>query len=478
MIRFGEDRGKLTDAERNKIESIIDWDVRHYLEINWWILLLHFPPHRHHVVQSVKQEIEDLTTGQMASPPIYEANVDAIDETAEMDDNVEPANLVHDRMHDSLKPVPSAMLIGPALGTAVEQLAMMRRENARLNGLSDDATNYGNGEGEPRVNKRNHSTSNRSTLVVACTSSSGGSGTTTATVHVATELKNIGFRVLVIDLDSQANTTTIMRSSYNVPLQTNAGVLDFLRHKTEHHWEIEDIDHARACITALVSDDTGGKLDLLMASSEVGRRVTARGSVYEDAHLCLRHALINSGCVRTGTYQTQAYVISSHIKDEFVPYDFIIIDTPWNQDGSLVQAMFAASSIIGCARPVGVDSYRGLFDLIDRHNGHMGSNTVKVDVVVSSPVDINSKGEIESETIKPLVDDMKADAVRRDFKLVLIPRTEKIITGVLQRPLVNDIPATEPHAQRTLSVSLSTRNAILGFQLVAQILAAKQQGVL
>jgi Mrp family chromosome partitioning ATPase len=147
-----------------------------------------------------------------------------------------------------------------------------------------DATNYDNGEGEPRVNKRKHSTSNRSTLVVACTSSYGGSGTTTTTVHVATELKNIVFRVLVVDLDSQANTTTIMRKSYNVPLQTNAGVVDFLRHKTEHHWEKENIDHARDCIIALVSDDTGGKLDLLMASWEVDTGVMAGGSVYEDAH--------------------------------------------------------------------------------------------------------------------------------------------------------------------------------------------------
>jgi hypothetical protein len=94
---------------------------------------------------------------------------------------------------------------------------------------------------------------------------------------VATELKNIGFRVLVVDLDSQANTTIIMRKIYNVPLQTNAGVVDFLRHKTEHHWAKENIDHARDCIIALVSDDTGGKLDLLMASSEVDTRYMCSG---------------------------------------------------------------------------------------------------------------------------------------------------------------------------------------------------------
>jgi CO dehydrogenase nickel-insertion accessory protein CooC1 len=117
--------------------------------------------------------------------------------------------------------------------------------------------------------------STTNTLVVACTNSWGGSGKTTTTVHVATELKNMGFRVLVVDIDKQANTTTGMCKSYKldhllpVTLQTKAGVVDFLRNEPDSHWEKNNVDHARDCIIALVSDDTGGVIDLLTASPEI-----------------------------------------------------------------------------------------------------------------------------------------------------------------------------------------------------------------
>jgi hypothetical protein len=200
----------------------------------------------------------------------------------------------------------------------------------------------------------------------------------------------------------------------------------------------------------------------------------ARSSMCDNMHLRLRQALVNSGCVKTGTYQSSASISGSQDL-EFLPYDFIIIDSLWGQDECFIQAMFAANSIIGCARPGGVDSYQGLFDLIDRHNGHIGSNRLKMDVMVASQVDMNSKGEIKSNIIKPLVEDMKADAARRDFKLVLIPRTDAIIASMLQGPLINDRSETKAGTRRTMSAPFKPHAAILGFQQVAQILADKQQ---
>jgi cellulose biosynthesis protein BcsQ len=337
-------------------------------------------------------------------------------------------------------------------------------EHAQDSFLSSSAVSSSNPKRKRSVRPLSH----RGTLVVACTSSCGGTGKTTTTVHVATELKNMGFRVLVVDLDKQANTTTVMCKIYNLELSehdTKYGVVDFLRNKTDHQWEKHDVDYARDCIVALVSEDAegGGELDLLSASS----RELTRGTVYDQGHLRLKLALINSGCL-SSTNSSRL-----HSPDiQFPPYDFIIIEAPSGQDEGFIQAMFAANTIIGCARPGGVDSYKGLFPVIDRHNGRFEENQVKMCVMVVGLVDTTPTGEIKSKLISDQIEDMKADAARRHFKLVVIPRTNAIIDGMLWGPLINDRHRRLVNEERSGSLVSSKRKqaVILGFEEVATIL--------
>jgi hypothetical protein len=87
-------------------------------------------------------------------------------------------------------------------------------------------------------------------------------------------------------------------------------------------------------------------------------------------------------------------------------------------------------------------------------------------------VDTTPTGEIKSKLISDQFEDMKADAARRHFKLVVIPRTNAIIDGMLWGPLIND--------RRSGSLVSSKRKqaVILGFEEVATILKEELNVVL
>lgn len=71
------------------------------------------------------------------------------------------------------------------------------------------------------------------TKIIAVTNKKGGAGKTTSTINSSTELSNRGKRVLVIDLDPQANCTKVLGEGCEINL-TTADVFKNYRHTNIH----------------------------------------------------------------------------------------------------------------------------------------------------------------------------------------------------------------------------------------------------
>jgi len=157
----------------------------------------------------------------------------------------------------------------------------------------------------PRPNVRAHTSTEEKLLqrVIVFANQKGGVAKTTTTINLAVAFKELGFRVLVVDLDPQGNLT--MSQGMN-PDSIERSMFDVLVHRLP----ISEIIHAAEVDVAVSSIDLAGAE--LALSSMIGRE------------RALEKALVE---VRES-------------------YDFIMVDTPPSLGLLTINAFVAATGVI------------------------------------------------------------------------------------------------------------------------------------
>ena len=157
----------------------------------------------------------------------------------------------------------------------------------------------------PRPNVRAHTATEEKLLqrVIVFANQKGGVAKTTTTINLAVAFKELGFRVLVVDLDPQGNLT--MSQGMN-PDSIERSMFDVLVHRLP----ISEIVHTAEVDVAVASIDLAGAE--LALSSMIGRE------------RALEKALVE-------------------VRDS---YDFIMVDTPPSLGLLTINAFVAATGVI------------------------------------------------------------------------------------------------------------------------------------
>ena len=165
--------------------------------------------------------------------------------------------------------------------------------------------------------------------VISFANFKGGVGKTTSTVNIATSLAYHGAKVLIVDFDTQGNTTSL----FNINRKKRSREVDLKENRLEVLYDLENADYKYTIIDLLVdvenkniknmvkegvvnlNDKAGiptiGRLDILPNSSD-----------YENIN---KSEQIENYLNVYGNINRALDDILSHIKDD---YDFILIDTP------------------------------------------------------------------------------------------------------------------------------------------------------
>jgi len=141
--------------------------------------------------------------------------------------------------------------------------------------------------------------------VIAISNQKGGSGKTTTAVHLATALRKLNKRVLLVDLDGQGNATTYLG------LQKGGGLLlDMLLGRLP--------------------------LEAVVEQSEFGVDVIAGGPALEGIDVVLYAEKMATG----------AHQLKLHLDRATNRWDFVLIDCPPNLGIATASALLAASEVL------------------------------------------------------------------------------------------------------------------------------------
>lgn len=142
--------------------------------------------------------------------------------------------------------------------------------------------------------------------IMAITNQKGGVGKTTTSVNLASSLSYLGKKVLLVDVDHQANATTYMGIN---------------RANLKH--TIADVFHEKADIKDVIKNVSSVNVDILPARYELGG---------------IENTLIN--------HENKDFILSNALEQVKDDYDFVIIDCPPSLGIVTINALMAADSVI------------------------------------------------------------------------------------------------------------------------------------
>ena len=154
------------------------------------------------------------------------------------------------------------------------------------------------------------------THVLSLCNHKGGVGKTTSAVNIAAGLAHRGRRVLLIDLDPQANTTQAVGLH---PYTLDYSMRDIIM-------DVALIDEVRQAVP--VPDDCGGSLYVLPSSLALVEAETK---------------LVNE--------DNREFVLSSHLSENADKYDYVIIDCPPSLGLLTTNALTASTALLFPVQP-------------------------------------------------------------------------------------------------------------------------------
>ena len=142
--------------------------------------------------------------------------------------------------------------------------------------------------------------------ILAISNQKGGVGKTTTSVNLSSSLSYLGKKVLLIDIDHQANATTYM------------GI-----NRANLKYTVADIFHERVSIHDVIQKVPSVNVDIVPARYELGT---------------IEHSLIS--------HSNKDYILSNALEEVKDLYDFIIIDCPPSLGIVTINGLTASDSVI------------------------------------------------------------------------------------------------------------------------------------
>jgi chromosome partitioning protein len=208
----------------------------------------------------------------------------------------------------------------------------------------------------------------KSVKVIAIYHNKGGVGKTTVSVNLSAALRNKGYKVLLIDLDSQANTTFA------------AGLVKF-QFEEDDNLKDSNIYHV------LESSD-------FFSISDVARRSHFFNNPEFD--IIPSHIILIEGQNKLTTISASKTRLIKKLKQVQHEYDFVIIDTPPSRDLYAEVAMVAADYLIipSDLKPFanqGLSSVKGFLKQVNEFREMVGKQPIQILGVLPSKISTNTK---------------------------------------------------------------------------------------
>ncbi len=211
------------------------------------------------------------------------------------------------------------------------------------------------------------------TKIITVSNLKGGVGKTSVASNLAYTLSVLNKRVLLVDMDSQANTSRYLANKYFTG-NSIKNIFDTLMRK-----EKIDKEFVKQYISTLEFENSS--LDLLPSELALGRVVEFSRAVFTMPHKKLNDIL-------------------KHVKDD---YDFIIIDTPPSTGLSLHMAIYASDmmSIVTDAEDFSVNGLKELSSEIEEIEEET-DRSISVDSIFINKVKNSKIHEVYIEAIAKL----------------------------------------------------------------------------